>query len=52
MENSFKDGLKTGLKKNVFNQNILPLKTNSVILKANSVSEVQMSMNAISHLLP
>lgn len=47
----FKD-LKTGLHKYFFfNQNITSLKTSSVMPKANSVSEVQMSMNAISHFL-
>ena len=35
-----------------FNQNIIPLKTNFVMFKANLVSEVQMSMNIISHFLP
>lgn len=35
-----------------FNSNIIPLKINSVMLKDNLVSEVQMSMNVISHVLP
>lgn len=48
LNNNFKDGLKTGLE-NFFKQNLIPLKTNSVMLKANLASEVQMSMNAISH---
>lgn len=46
--------LKMGYKKDlkiIFNQNI-PLKTNFVMFKANLVSEVQMSMNILSHFLP
>lgn len=35
-----------------FNSNIIPLKINSVMFKDNLVSQVQMSMNVISHLLP
>lgn len=38
--------------KKFFNSNIIPLKINSVMFKDNLVSEVQMSMNVISHLLP
>lgn len=47
---TWKMGYKKDLKI-IFNQNI-PLKTNFVIFKANLVSEVQMSMNIISHFLP
>ena len=36
----------------IFNSNIIPLKINSVMFKDNLVSEVQMSMNVISHVLP
>lgn len=38
--------------KKFLNSNIIPLKINSVMLKDNLVSEVQMSMNVISHVLP
>lgn len=49
---ALKMALKQVFKKKISNQNIIPLKTNSIMLQANSAPEAQMSINAISRLLP